>query len=592
MSNLNKPAKELFVDLINASSKRANSSWQDIAYAAIEVGVPTAVPRTLANDYRNTLVSIYDASDTQKISPYHLNYDRIDLLDLTRRYRNSFTFYLPANTAQVAPSELLPALNAAAGTDIVVNDLVNTPFTIEHFPTTMPLSAAEGSLVYCGQGSVTISAPLQHVTLPYIGEMSALGVKLLGSLEAITTLPTGNGYIQSFALPAFSRVTEYVEYYSGANGPKSQTRLYSRYATLSQAMVVESHSTVHLNPSSCKNFTGNLDDYIGKVVQIDEELCLVTGVNFGTGGPSEVESLVVKRALDDTLPTTHSIGSKLYMIREDSPSGLIAVTSTAAVQAKCLAKIGPDTEEPNSVDYLAPVAFNNRLGRPYPVRNAKVNGRWDSQIKGVGRNYTVTWEHHPRFNADGDRFADELGWYEHAMYGNTDPGVEYQVTVKIADGGSTIYTSPRVTGNSHTFEMPAFDGEVILEVASMIMSVTNRLTPSVRFPTVDGGGLAPSLGVLTLIPSDTGVALDVEVNTPGSPVAIGYSSDGTDYPYTISWEVEGDPNFTEFTTNTKVILFADYPANAGKAIRAVVSMTNSEGSDSKTSATFTLPDAD
>lgn len=588
MPTLNKPARELFIDLINDSSKRVNSGWEDISYDSISIGVPTPVQRTLDSEYRNTEVNVYDAVDTEMLSPYKLNYDRVSLQDLTRRYRNALIFPLPANTATVTPASLVTALNQAAGTALVASDLVNTPYNVGDLPATMTITAAAGSLIYCDGGEVTITAPLQHVQLPYIGEMSALGVKLLGSLTSIATLAPGMGYVQSYALPAFDRISEYVEYYGGPGPVKTQLRLYSRYALLSQPLVPEAESTVHLNVDSCRNFSADPDDYIGKVVQIDNELCLILDLTFGSGGPSEIVSFLVKRGLDDTLPVQHSIGSTLYVIRDDGPKGLIAVTDDNPVNAKCLAKIGGDTEEPNSVDYIT-TAFQNRLGRPYPVRNAKVNGRWDDQIVGVGRNYTVTWEHHPRFSG-GVRIADMYGWYEHTMYPDADPGVEYQVTVKIADGGSEIYSSTRTTGTSHTFEMPAFDGEVILEIKSLIMSVVCLEVPSIRFEVVEGGGLAPSMGVVTLIPSSTGVSLDVEVDTPGSPVAVGFTAGGTDYPYAISWEVDEGAGFHNFASNTKFILFADYPDYAGMEIRAIALMSNSEGNSGKTSATFTLPD--
>lgn len=590
MANLNKPAKEAFVDLINDSSRRANSAWQDISYSSIDLGIPEAMERSLDNDYRNTRVNVYDASDTEQLAPKPLNYDRVDLQDLTRRYRNSLTFYMPANTTSVNPVSLLTALNQAAGTAITAGDLVTTPFTVTELPSIMPVVAHAESLIYHGEGSITISAPLQHVVFPYVGEMSALGVKLQGSLLSINSLPAGMGFIQTYGLPAFAMNTEYVEYYSQSSTVRTQLRHYSRYAELAAALIPERESTVLLNPASIRNFTGEPEDFIGKVVQIDEELCLVTGLTYGSGGPTEVESFTVTRGLDDTLPVEHSIGSKLYVMRDDGPKGLIAVISAGSVNAKCLAKIGADTEEPNSVDYINRV-FTNRLARPYPPRNAKVNGRWDSSIIGVGRNYTVTWEHHPRFNGSA-RIADTIGWFEHSMYSAADPGVEYQVTVRIADGGTVLYTSPRTTGTTHTFEMPAFDGEVILEVKALIMSLANRVSPSVRFQTVEGDGLAPELGVLTLIPSSTGLALDIEVHTPGAPVAVGYSFGGTDYPYSISWEVDEGEGFNNFATNTKVILFADYPDYAEKDIRAVVTMTNTEGTDSKNSATFTLPSED
>lgn len=590
MPNLNKPAKQLFVDMINDSSRRANSAWRDIDYDAIDVGVPVAMERSLDNDYRNTRVNVYDAADTEHTVPKSLNYDRVSLQDLTRRYRNSLTFYMPANTTSVTPASLITALNQAAGTALVSGDLVATPYTVTLLPATMPVVAHANSLVYEGEGSITISAPLEHVVLPYIGEMSALGVKLQGDLDSIDTLPAGMGYVQSYGLPAFQMITEYVEYYSQSGTVKSQLRYYSRYATLSAPLVAERVSTVMLNPSSIRNFTADPNDFIGQVVQIDEELCLITDLTYGSGGPTDIESFTVTRGLDDTLPVPHSIGSTLYLMRSDGPKGLISVINAGSVNAKCLAKIGADTESPNLVDYINR-AFSNRLARPYPPRNVKVNGRWDDQIVGVGRNYTVTWEHHPRFDGS-DRIADTIGWFEHSMYESADPGVEYQVTVKIADGGSEIYSSPRTTGTSHTFEMPAFDGEVILEVKALIMSLTNLATPSIRFQTVEGDGLVPGLGVLTLIPSETGVALDIEVNTPGAPVAVGYTDGGTDYPYTISWEVESESVWTELVTNQTIILFADYEEHAGQNIRAVVTMTNSEGSDSKTSATFLLPAAD
>lgn len=482
MLNLNKPAKELLVDLINQTSRRVNSSWQDIAYNEIAVGIPYAQTRTAEHSYRNAYVNVYDAADLQRETPYRLDYDRIDLLDLTRRYEEDLTLYLPPETTSVYPADILAALNAAAGTRIIDDDLVNTPFSITEFPIVMTVNASDESLIYCGSGDVRISTPVEPVQNVYIGEMSALGVSLYGDLADIATLPPGMGYVQSFCTPAFGRVREYVEYYSGPGSTVERTRLYSRYATLSQPLNVEALSTVSLQPNSLRNFTTNQNDFLNKVLQIDEELCLITAVNLG--GSGSIESFTVKRGLGDTIPVQHVVGSKVYLLRPEETTGITPVTRATNVNVKLLAKIGPDVEEHGAVEFSS-IDYQNRLARPQPPRNVQINGRWDSQIQGNDREYIVTWQHHPRFNADGDRVVDLNGWYDTTSYSNTDPGVEYQVVVKIASGGTVIFTSPRTASDTLTFTMPAFDGDVIVEVQSLIASLVCLQKPSVRFSTIE-----------------------------------------------------------------------------------------------------------
>lgn len=596
MPNLNKPAKELIVDCINQTSRKVNPNWVDIPYAAVTIGAPSEVSREAATEYKNSHIDVYDATDVLLQRPYSLFYDRVDMLDVSRKYANSFILHIPSNTESITTTELIPTLNAVANLKIVPSDLILQTATIQQFPMTMSFTAHPDSMIYHGTGSVIISTPLQSVLSPVYGEMSALGVSLFGQLSQVDGLNPGAGFIQSFGAPPNSKVTQYVEHYSGPGGTSAdRVRYYTRSATLSQAIAVERLTVLHLNANSLSNFKGLPEDFIGRVVQIGDELCKITDLSYGAGGATQIESLTVLRGLDDTIPVPHGVGSVINVIRDDSPDPLTATSNGSTINVKLLGKVGDEVEPLGAVNYTAMV-FNNRLRRPYPPRHVRVNGKWDSTIRGANRTFEVRWEHHRRRHPVSNTvMVDQLSWYDHAYQPTADADVEYQVTVTIASSGAMLYQSTRTTGNALTFEMPEFTGQVKLRVTSMIQNLTCWQSPEIEFSSQVGNEFGPQFGpTVTLVTNDDTATLDAELFTAGLPASVGFSSGGNAYPYTVDWQVKAaeDPDYTTIATNTPSVSFETLAVHAGKQLRAAITMSNAIDTVSRYSNNVEIPAQD
>ncbi len=600
MTSLNKPAGELLIDLINASALRVNAAWTPLSYGALLFAAPATAPRDESSHFKNSSINVYNADDTTLTSPHTLYYDRVEFLDLCNRYQNELILYIPSSTTTVQASDFITTLNLTASLQLTVGDLLAATTPITQFPQVVTITANPTSKIYCGSGPVTVSTPTEHVVDPEFFEASALAVSMLSNLAAVSALPANQGYILSYGYPAFSRISEYVERYTGPGSVvKQQTRYYSRKSELLETIGVEPVSVIQLDTTKHRNFTGNPNDYIDRVCQIDNELCLITDLTFSAMGATVVESLTVRRGLDDTIPVEHSAGSKLRIIRNDSPTGMISTNNNTNIAVRLLSKIGNDVEAYGGVDLLPTQNFSNRLGRPYPPRNVRVNGKWDSTIQARStetepdvweHRYDVTWDYHPKLVA-GQRVVDTLGWFEHGYYPTNDAGVEFQITVYIAGTNTPIYTSSRTTARNLSFVMPAYAGNVRLEVKSLIMGTSCYQTPTVDFHTgTIGAAFAPVFGSAHLIEQSDRFVLDVDVATDGFPKATTVFTELTvPYAYSVSWESQTDGVWTEFATNTNQLLFDNYIAQASLPVRAVVTMTNAQGTVTLTTAPETLP---
>ncbi len=600
MSNLNKPADELLIDLINTSALRVNPAWVSLPYGSLLFSAPSTAPRDASSHFKNSSINVYDASDTGLTTPRTLYYDRVEFLDICNRYQNDLVLYIPSGTESVQSSDLIATLNLTATLQLTAGDILAETTTITQFPHTVTITANPTSKIYCGYGNVTVSTTLDHVVDPEFFEASALAVSMLGSLSDVSALPENQGYILSYACPAFSRISEYKECYYGPGGVvKEQVRYYSRKSELLDTISVEPVSVVQLDITKHQNFSGNPSDYIGRVCQINNELCLITDLTFSSAGATIVESLTVKRGLDDTVPVEHGSGSKLRIIRDDSPTGVINTNNNSNIEVKLLSKIGNDVEASGGVDFLPTQNFSNRLGRPYPPRNVRVNGKWDSTIQARSteiepdlweHRYDVTWDYHPK-NVDGIRTVDTLGWFEHGYYPDNDPDVEFQVTVYVAGTNTAIYTSSRTTDRSLSFVMPAYSGNVRLEVKSLVMSTSCYQIPAVNFHTgTVGAEFASIIASARIIEQSDRFVLDVDVATDGFPKASTvFTEDTASYQYSVSWESELDGVWTEFETNVTQLLFDDYIDQATLSVRAIVTMSNSQGTVSVTTAPDVFP---
>ena len=120
---------------------------------------------------------------------------------------------------------------------------------------------------------------------------------------------------------------------------------------------------------------------------LDEEIVAVKAIN-----PS-VHTVTVERGLLDTVPVTHPAEARLWFAEELEALVSEQYLSGESVQVKLL----PSTGMGRLAESAAPAdsfTFANRMSRPYPPGNVKVNGSaWPTVIVG---SLSLSWAHRDR----------------------------------------------------------------------------------------------------------------------------------------------------------------------------------------------------
>ena len=190
---------------------------------------------------------------------------------------------------------------------------------------------------------------------------------------------------------------------------------------------------------------------VGKVIQIDNELMQVTAASMS--------SFTVIRGVQDTIPEIHGLSSRFLAWGGNYDTYDTLYTTTEVVHVKLL------TTTPVGVldQSLAPVdnvTFANRLHRPYPPGNVKVNTISNPSVLISGL-LTLTWASRNRIQ---QTVPSMTGWYDGSV--TSEVGVTYEgKLIKVSDG-SVIDSWTGETGVTRTLNTGVYLGLVRVELLS------------------------------------------------------------------------------------------------------------------------------
>ena len=153
--SLNKPAKEIVVDLFNAHYK------QSLAYATVTLSEPEVMPYDAP---RNTRVVMDSAvGDAPLTNPFPLYYDRVNLTAVAYNQLGSQTIVPQLEDEGFTTTiDLLPQLNALLQTQLDENDIVSDPLPAGlTYPKNVVVRVKPTSLAYLGSLSLMLTDNVQ-----------------------------------------------------------------------------------------------------------------------------------------------------------------------------------------------------------------------------------------------------------------------------------------------------------------------------------------------------------------------------------------------------------------------------------------------
>jgi hypothetical protein len=152
---LNKPAKEIVVDLFNVHYQ------QSFAYAAVTLSDPEVMPYDAP---RNTRVVLDSANgDAPLSSPFPIYYDRVNLTAVAYSHLGSPTIVPQIeDDGYTTTLDLLPQLNALLQTQLDEDDIVSEPLPVgSTYPKNVVVRVKPTSLAYLGSLSLMLTDNVQ-----------------------------------------------------------------------------------------------------------------------------------------------------------------------------------------------------------------------------------------------------------------------------------------------------------------------------------------------------------------------------------------------------------------------------------------------
>lgn len=235
-------------------------------------------------------------------------------------------------------------------------------------------------------------------------------------------------------------------------------------------------TTLVLMPENRTRFLAEFTD--GMVVMIGDEQIQMLSINSVTG------IATVKRAVADTIPRSHSATATVWLVDDEMVSDGVEYQDGETVYGKALTRTTTDllllseaTEES--------VTVNQRVFRPYPPANVKVNGLSYFEIEGEQIVVDLTWAHRDRIMQQ-----DVAVGYTEASIG-PEPGVTYNVRI-YADDGVTLLREQdlgAVDAWSYSDTLQTEDGDplaVWIELESVRDGIASHFNH--RFKVVLNGG--------------------------------------------------------------------------------------------------------
>jgi hypothetical protein len=186
----------------------------------------------------------------------------------------------------------------------------------------------------------------------------------------------------------------------------------------------------------------NAADLIGDCVMVGEERMRLDSFNAATG------VMTVARGVIDTLPQKHAKGASLFLPDDDTASDGTVYAMGETIDVVAATRTTSAVLTPEDYD-VKTVTIMQRVGRPYPVANLKVDGQSVFEASGLHPEPVFTWATRNRVTQQ-----DQLIGYTEGSVVEED-GTTYEVVIMDRDGvviathdlpaGSTTYTYDAAT---------------------------------------------------------------------------------------------------------------------------------------------------
>ena len=215
------------------------------------------------------------------------------------------------------------------------------------------------------------------------------------------------------------------------------------------------------------------------VAQIDDEQIQITAINEIT------RVATIKRGVADTIPASHSATASVWLVDDEMVSDAVEYQDGEVVYAKALTRTTTDLLLLSEAAERS-ITVRQRLRRPYPPANLKVNG--ESVFTIDDREYelpTFTWAHRNRLTqAD---FA--VGYTEPSIA--PEEGTTYRARIYAANGVTLLRTEDLGLVDTWTYDstMQSADGDpekVVIEIETVRDGLASQFR--YRFPIVLIGG--------------------------------------------------------------------------------------------------------
>lgn len=163
----------------------------------------------------------------------------------------------------------------------------------------------------------------------------------------------------------------------------------------------------------------------GMVVMIDDEHIQFVTFDSATG------EATLKRGVADTIPALHLAGKTIWLVDDEMVSDNREYQDGEIVLAKALTRTTTDLLDLSVADEDS-IEVNQRVFRPYPPGDVKVDGVSVYSERGITPDPVLTWAHR-------DRIMQQdvpIGHGEASV--GPEPGVTYNIRVYAADGSTLL----------------------------------------------------------------------------------------------------------------------------------------------------------
>lgn len=148
--DITKPPKEIIIDKYNAKS------GVHIQYNYVELG--QVIPLAPGPQKENTKIELLPTVEAPWLNKFHLNYQRMDLVDIF-----AAPYLLVPSNGGINLHDVLDEINLAVGLNLTVDDVEDTPIVYDPDPQIPPkvnVKAKVGSVFYIGESQLTFDKTL------------------------------------------------------------------------------------------------------------------------------------------------------------------------------------------------------------------------------------------------------------------------------------------------------------------------------------------------------------------------------------------------------------------------------------------------